>query len=377
MASKDRTEKLRPNTIGFWQKFWHRQTAWAVLHKFWQRLGIGLLVLVILLVGSAYGVARWYIAQNEDKPLEVGTTFVADYARDFGLDPRETLEASLSDIGFKRLRLVSYWDNHEPTEGQYDFSELDWQFDLAKKYDVDVSLAIGLRQPRWPECHMPDWAAKKPHNEWREPLYRYIETTVNRYKDHPNLVSYQLENEFFLEVFGICTDFDRDRLIHEYELVKNIDDNTPVAISRSNNATPSWPIGDPRADIVGAAIYKRVWDRNMTLRYFEYPVPAWYYGFLAGMTKLTTNRESFIHELQAEPWVDERLGGIRDVSIEEQYKTMNPSRLVSRIEYGRATGMRIMDLWGMEWWYWLKTKQNAPEMWSTAKSELQKIHEEN
>lgn len=366
-----------PKDAGFWQALWYNFTAWTVRTKFWKKFVLVLLALTFFIVGSAYGVAQWYIARNKNQPFEVGTTFVADYARHFDLDPKETLEAIFKDLGMKRIRLVSYWENHEHNQGTYNFDELDWQFDMAEQYGVEVSLAIGLRQPRWPECHMPDWAAKMPNKEWKEPLYTYIETVVERYKNRPTLESYQLENEFFLSVFGMCPDFDRKRLVHEYELVKRVDPNTTLIVNRSNNAVPSWPVGSPRSDKVGAAIYKRVWDKTVTRRYFEYPVPAWYYGFLAGMTKITTGRETFIHELQTEPWVDETLGGVKDVSVEEQYKTMNPERLESRIEYAKATGMREMDMWGTEWWYWLKKHKNAPEMWDTAKSELQKIDEEN
>lgn len=366
--------KKLPKNAGFWQKFWHDFTAWSVRTKFWQRLGIGLVSFIILVTASMYSVALWYINKHKNVPMEVGTTFIADYARHFDLDPKETLEATFSDLGFKRIRLVSYWENHEHNQGVYNFDELDWQFDMAEKYDAKVSLAIGLRQPRWPECHMPDWAAKMTNNRWREPLYDYIETVVDRYKDRPSLESYQLENEYYLEVFGICTDFDPARLKYEYDLVKKADPTTPLIVNRSNNAVPSWPVGEPRADKVGAAIYKRVWDKTATRRYFEYPLPAWYYGFLAGMTELTTNRETFIHELQTEPWVE---AGIKESSIEEQYKTMNPDMFAHRMEYAKATGMRTMDLWGTEWWYWLKTKKNAPEMWDAAKVELQKIDIEN
>jgi len=42
---------------------------------------------------------------------------------------------------------------------------------------------------------------------------------------------------------------------------------------------------------------KRVWDTTITHRYFEYPIPAWYYGFLAGVEEIVTGRNTIIHEL--------------------------------------------------------------------------------
>jgi len=384
MTHKKSAEKQPPSTLkkpsssaGFWQVFWYKISFWTVKHKFWQKLTLGLIALVLFTTGSMYAVAQWYIDQNKNIPLQTGATFIPDYARYFGLDPKETMRATLEDLGIKRIRLVSYWENHEPEPGVYNFDELDWQFDMAESYGAKVSLSIGLRQPRWPECHKPDWAAKLVGNEWRQPLYDYMTIVVNRYKDRPSLDSYQLENEYFLSVFGICDDFDRDRLVYEYELVKKLDPNTTLIVSRSNNAVPSWPVGSPRADQVGAAIYKRVWDKTITRRYFEYPVPAWYYAFLAGMTKITTGRETFIHELQTEAWTPDSFGGTRESPISEQYKSMNATMLKDRIAYGKATGMRAIDMWGVEWWYWLKTVKNEPAIWDTAKSELQKINQEN
>src|SRR5690606_13625708 len=135
-----------------------------------------------------------------------------------------TLEAMLRDLKPSRVRLVSYWSEHEKEQGKYDFSDLDWQFELLEKYNTKASLAIGLRQPRWPECHFPQWAEGKSEAEITEPLANYITATVNHYKTHPALLEYQLENEYFLKVFGICQEYrSRERLVSEYDLVKSLD----------------------------------------------------------------------------------------------------------------------------------------------------------
>jgi hypothetical protein len=102
--------------------------------------------------------------------LRLGATFISDYARYFDLDPQETLRAIFTDLNVKHVRFVSYWEDIEPKPGQYDFSDLDWQFKLAKDYGAKVSLSIGLRQPRWPECHMPGWAAREPKPDWEPQL---------------------------------------------------------------------------------------------------------------------------------------------------------------------------------------------------------------
>lgn len=367
--------KKPPANAGFWQVFWYNFTAWSVRHKFWQRLAIGLTVLAVLFFGGMYGIAQWYINKHKNEPLIVGATFIPDYARYLQVDPQETLDAMINDLGIKHFRLVSYWKNIEPKEGQYDFSELDWQMDMVEKAGGKVSLAIGLRQPRWPECHGPEWAMIKSKPEWKEDLLDYMDMTINRYKDSPALESYQLENEYFLDVFGQCPDHSRDRLVEEFDFVKSKDPNHPIIVSRSNNATVSWPINQPRADMVAASIYKRVWDKTITKRYFEYPLPAWFYGFLAGATELTTGRNTFIHELQTEAWLPENRS-MRTESIDELYKTMSPEKLSERIQYAKDTGMKRFDLWGVEWWFQLKNSRQTPEIWNTAKQEIQKINQQ-
>ncbi|RTK94735.1 hypothetical protein EKI60_02415 [Candidatus Saccharibacteria bacterium] len=342
--------------------------------KFWwqdrnllQKLGIILAVIVILFVGSAYGIARWYIATQAHKEFKFGATFIPRYARYFELEPETTMQAMIDNLGIRHFRLVSYWDEFEKSPGNYDFRELDWQFEKVKQAGGTVSLTLGLRQPRWPECHMPNWHKDKPMDQWYPSLKKYIGVVIDRYKDHPSLDTYQLENEFFLKVFGICPDHSRERLVDEYKFVKEKDPNTPVIVTRSNNAW-GWPINEPIPDISGVSVYKRVWDKTLTKRYFEYPFPAWFYGFLAGGTKIVTGRDLIIHELQTESWGPDK--GIKEMTIDEQNQSLNAERLRDRIRYGKATGMREIDLWGVESWYWRKTRMNDPSLWDAGKAAI-------
>ena len=120
------------------------------------RLFIGVVAVVILISGTMYGIAQWYIHSEQSKPYTLGTSFIPDYANYLGVDPQKTLDALLG-IGVKHLRLVSYWSDYEPTPGQYDFSQLDWQFRKAEAAHAKVSLSIGLRQPRWPWLNAGQW----------------------------------------------------------------------------------------------------------------------------------------------------------------------------------------------------------------------------
>jgi len=346
--------------LGYWRRNW--------FHK----LVVVLVVTCMLIVTAMYGIARWYMWTQSSKPLVVGASFIPDYAKSLGVDPKETLDAMLNDLEIKQLRLVGYWDKMEPTPGSYDFSELDWQFEKANAAGAKVSLTLGLRQPRWPECHMPNWAKDEPMDIWSLQLQAFMKQVIGRYRDNPALESYQLENEFFLSVFGECPDFSRERLIDEYNFVKELDSTHPVLISRSNNAL-GIPLGQPQPDIFGVSIYKRVWDRTITKRYVEYPFPSWFYGFLGGAGKIATGKDLYIHELQAEPWPPNGQD-IVDTPLEEQSKSLDAARLKDRFEYGQATGLRHMDLWGAEYWYYRKKVLNDTSVWDVAKQEFQEAN---
>ncbi len=333
-----------------------------------KKIAVIVVAITVVSMSSMYGIARWYIHSHSQEQLQLGTTFIPSYAEYFGLDAKETFSALINDMGMRHFRLVSYWEDIEKTPGQYDFSQLDWQFKMAETSGAKISLAIGLRQPRWPECHMPQWAMNEPTDQWSAELKVVMGKTMQRYKNSPSLQSYQLENEYFLKSFGECKNFDRARLVDEYNFAKQQDPHHPIIITRSNNGL-GLPVGAPTPDQFGVSIYKRVWDKNITRRYFEYPFPAWYYAFFAGAGQLLTGKDMIIHELQAESWLPEGYT-MPTASLEEQNKSMNAERLHDRIEFGKGTGMKTIDLWGAEWWYWRKVKLNDPSLWDTVKQEI-------
>jgi hypothetical protein len=212
---------------------------------------------------------------------------------------------------------------------------------------------------------MPSWAVGEQESQWQPQLEAFMTAVVNRYKNSPSLQSYQVENEFFLKGFGTCANFDRSRLVGEYNLVKKLDPKHTAIIARSNNAL-GWPVGDPQPDEFGISIYKRVWDANVTHNYLEYPFPAWFYAFLAGWQKIMTGHDMIVHELQAEAWPPHGQS-ITQTSLAEQNKSFDAARFKSRIQFGKATGMRQIYLWGSEYWYYRLVVLHDPSLWNVAK----------
>ena len=98
-------------------------------------------------------------------PQTFGVSFSIKQCRNFGIDPRQCLRWLINDAGFRRFRLMSYWDEHEKSPGEYDFSERDWQLEEARNNGCLVTLCVGVRQPRWPENHWPQWAWELPKHQ--------------------------------------------------------------------------------------------------------------------------------------------------------------------------------------------------------------------
>jgi hypothetical protein len=255
--------------VARFSKFWHK--------NLWHKLIVVLVLLGLLCLGTAYGIARWYIWSERNTPYTMGVSFIPDYASYLGLNPQQTMDALINDLHVKDFRITSYWSDVEPTAGHYDFSQLDWEFQKADAAHAKIDLTVGLRQPRWPECHPPSWVnTAAPESQWEPQLEQYMSAVINRYKNNPALQSYQLENEYFLQGFGTCNNFDRTRLVNEYNLVKKLDPTHPIIVGRSNNALGT-PVKQPTPNEFGISIYRRVWDATLTHRYVEYPIPAWYY----------------------------------------------------------------------------------------------------
>ena len=295
------------------------------------------------------------------KPQTFGVTFSPFYAEKFGLDWQEAYMAMLDDLGARHLRLSAYWNEIEPEDEKFDFSRLDFQINEAEKRGAEIILAVGYKLPRWPECHIPEWARGLPREEFEDEVLEYIEKSILTYKNIDAIKFWQIENEPFLSFGEGCPEFAAEFLDKEIALVKSLD-NRPIMITDSGELS-IWIPAASRADIFGSTLYRVVW--NDRIGHFTYPIPPAFFRLKRAVTEIFVGKKSMvIIELQGESWQKKMT---YEVSVEEQRLSMNPEKFRDVLTYIEGTGFDTFYLWGAEWWYWLKENEGRPEMWNIAK----------
>jgi hypothetical protein len=324
-------------------------------------ISLGLLVLVLLDAHVSF------LLTHRHDPYRWGVSYSAKYARELGVDGKAVMTGALDELEIRHFRLMSYWDELEPQDGSYAFEDLDWQMNEVAKRGGKVSLAIGLRQPRYPECHRPDWTKDMTDSQLEQQLLEYMTVVVSRYRGHLALESYQLENEAMNRSFGHCTNFDRARLVREFDLVKSLDPHHPVIVSVSNQV--GLPLGQPRGDQVGFSVYRMVYQYGLNI-YTPHLATSLWHRTRAALVERYLGRTVIIHELQAEPWGPR---GTQELSVEEQARSMDSARMRSTIGFAKYSGIHQADLWGLEWWYWRKTLGDG-SLWNTARAIYAESH---
>ena len=291
-----------------------------------------------------------------------GVNFSQKHAEGLGIGWQEVYSALIDDLGAKNIKLATYWDLIEKEEGDYDFTDLDLQIKIAAQKRVKLLLVIGMKSPRWPECHIPEWAKGLDKEEQQEKILSLLEQIVLKYQDSSSIVMWQVENEPFFP-FGECPWVDKEFLKKEIEQVKGLDKKKrPVVISDSGEGS-LWISAAKLGDIVGTTMYRKVWVHQLGI-YLTYPLTPNFYWRKAQIIKTFFNKKVICVELQAEPWGPNLL---YDSPLEEQQKSMDLQKFQEIISFAGKTGLDGFYLWGGEWWYWMKEKQNQPQIWEEAK----------
>ena len=313
----------------------------------------------VLLLGALYFLSL----RPEPERITYGVTFSVPYAEEIGIDWKAAYRAMLSDLGVKHLRLVAYWNETEPERDVYDWRDLDFQISEAKKHDADVILSVGRRLPRWPECHVPRWVGDMPWEERQMEIKQLITAVIERYKDNPTIIMWQIENEPYLTAFATehCGWLDEDFLQEEIALARSLD-SRPVLVTDGGNFG-LWYGAYTSGDVFGTSMYLYFWRPEVGA--FRTVLPAVYYRIKSNVVqRLFGEKPMILSELSLEPWL---AAHIEDVPVDEQVSRMPVERMREIVAYAKETGFDTQYVWGVEWWYWMKTKQNRSEFWDEAK----------
>jgi len=320
------------------------------------------IILIVLFVLILVILGFFFVGSSPIQEKQTfGVNFSQKHAQSLGLDWKETYTALVEDLGVKDIKIASYWDLIELEDGKYDFRDLDWQLEVAEGKGVNVMLVLGMRTPRWPECHLPEWAKGLDKGKQQEEILELIREIILRYKDFDAISIWQVENEPFFP-FGECVWSDPEFLKKEVALVKSLDPKTrPVLISDSGEGS-FWFRASSIGDVVGTTMYRKVWVWQLKT-YVTYPLLPVFYWRKAQIIDKLFNKEVICVELQAEPWGPELL---YTSPLSEQEKTMNLERFQNIVSFAKKTGLKKFYLWGAEWWYWMKEINGQGDIWEEA-----------
>ncbi|MBI2018157.1 beta-galactosidase [Candidatus Daviesbacteria bacterium] len=314
---------------------------------------------LIFLADSIFKVAYPYPSK-----IKYGVTFSPKSANDLKLDWQEIYPKILDDLKVKNLRLPAYWDVLQADESNDDYSGVDFMLAEAGRRQAKVILVLGARQPRWPECHIPDWVKKLSVKDRQEKTLQFITKVVERYQNNPAVWAWQVENEPLLASFGEgCDPPDKDFLRAEVELVRKL--NSKSIIVTDSGELGFWITPMELSDIFGTTLYRKVYDK--TFGYVTYPLPPYFYSLKSTIVRAIfakNNQKTIITELQAEPWSPNN--DFKNMPIAQQLSLFSVDEFRKNITYAQKTGFDTAYIWGVEWWYFME-KMGHPQYLDYAK----------
>ncbi len=278
-----------------------------------------------------------------------GTTFSQKYCKELNLDWKKTYENILSAFNFKVIRLCAYWDLLESKPKNFNFQDLDYQINLAKKYNIKVVLALGRKVPRWPEFHEPGWALKKDYKFLEENLLNYLKIVVEKYKNQDIIHNWQIENEPLWDFGKKVFPLKQSTLKKEVNLIKNLDSRKIIITETAEHR--SWRKVAQIADIVGINIYPIVYNngKQITQKFSKAKYK---------IKSLFIKKPIIVTELQAEPWEKDHVCNLEKCDWK---KSISIKKLKKNLHLAESLGVKEIWLWGAEWWIWLEKVQKNPE----------------
>ncbi|MGE5297609.1 MAG: hypothetical protein ACM3KM_00400 [Acidobacteriaceae bacterium] len=332
------------------------------MKKFFSGLKYFLLALAVVIAAV---LAYFYFSFHPTKNPEWGISFSRSHAEYLGYDWKVMYLDILNDLKPKKLRLMAYWRTMETEKDLWYFQDVDEMLVEADKRNIDVTLAVGKKLPRWPECHQPAWVNSLSPEEQKARQLHMVEMAVSHFKQFNSIKAWQIENEALFNFGPECPVIDKETFRQEIEIVRRLD-SRPIILTDSGELGRWVPTARFGPDIFGSTMYRVIYHKK--IGYFRYPLPPAFFRIKAGIAKFYTGVDRFTGvELQAEPWFNT---DVQLTDIETQRGLMNPVIFKQNVDYARRVGLEDNYFWGVEWWYWMAHNQNDWGMWDAARQVL-------
>lgn len=325
----------------------------------WLKIVLVLATIIVVLYAYLLFLGR------DEHDVSFGVSFNQNHATSLGLNWKAVYEQMLQELRPRHVRIAAMWNDVEAQKGVFDFERVDWMMDMAEANGAKVTLVVGQKAPRWPECHVPEWNTLRGH-DFKVELLAYVSRVVERYKDHPALDVWQVENEAFIRfAFGDCEGYDKEAIYDEIALVRKLDPDHKILVTDSGELG-LWKEAATAGDIFGTTLYRIIRTPRDSIVKYDI-VPAGFYTLKAKVLGIELNR-LWVSELQAEPWFVD--SDPTNTPIDEMALTMNPARMQKHIDFTRRIGTDRAYLWGVEWWFFMKEKHDDARYWEVAKKAL-------
>ncbi|MDQ3099314.1 MAG: beta-galactosidase [bacterium] len=311
----------------------------------------------------------------------LGTTFSQIQCKYLKIDYKETLKAILT-LPLEYIRVCAYWNEIEPQPGQFNFTILDDIISTISKTDKKIVLAVGMKSPRWPEFHFPDWVKQKcdtklahipidTQTELSSAAFNFISAVISRYKDNHSISYLQIENEAFNNFSFTHNKFVSYSFVRRAViLARTLCPEKKILLSNAINLAPfdwrreyssAFEKNLTIADAIGVNVYTKV---PVNKQYYAHPTIFFWWRlskWRKQMQKLGI--ESWITEAQSEPW--EYKSAVH--TDKKEYPSASPQRTKSLINKLDKIGYQVILLWGCEYWYWSKL-QGRNDWWKGVES---------
>ncbi len=322
-----------------------------------------IILIIIFIFFTALGAFLFVGKEKTAEKINWGVIFSQKNAEFFGLDWKAVYMEIFDDLGVKNLKINVAWDLIETEKGEYDFDDLDLQIKGAEGNGAEIIMVLGMNSS-FLGCQIPAWARDLSDDEREEAALAALKEIVLRYQNSKTIKYWQVESEPFL-YFEDCPKIRKDFLEREIMAVRAFDIIGSRKIMINDSGDNLFLFNSARmGDAVSAMIGRKVIFQKSKIA-IQYPFTPIFYQKKSEIIKVIFNKETICGDILAE---SQCRAAVSDCNFGGQQELMDVERFLKNIEFAKKTGIDKVYFSGLEWWYWMKEKNNDSRVWDEAKS---------